>query len=310
MYVFCGSDLFSRGVLEGLHRVQAPVAILTQPDRPTGRQMKVRPGPLSAFAKEHGIACLQPLSLKDPSVQNGLCHTGADLFMVVSYGRILPRSLLDRLPATLNAHASLLPAYRGASPIQSALLAGDRETGVSIMRIVPALDAGPVLSRHIVAIEPEDQHASLSAKLIAASIEGLTPWLTRRPVAAGVPQDDAKASTCGKFCTDDERLEPSKFSPIQLNNRIRAFSPKPGAWMDLQHESGSHLKLKVLRAGPFPKDELGETPAPGQLTRINRKLALGCIGGVLELSTVKPEGRGEMDAASFLNGHPGIWNVL
>ena len=305
MYVYFGSDLFSLEILKGLCKVSPPLAIVTQPDRPAGRKQQLKPGPLAIFAKEQNIPLYQPEKLKTTEQQDPILAFGASLFVVVSFGQILPQSFLDRSPTIINGHASLLPKYRGASPIQSVILNGEKESGMTIMHIVKALDAGPMISQKAFPLEATETHESLSQKLIADGIEMTIPFISGQTVPMGQEQDHSQATHCGKLIKKDTFLDPCSKTAEELDRIIRAFSPQPGAFLIIQTPKGDkQFKLIVtefsdvdLPAGTFElrKDELEKS-----------ELLLGCIGPKsLRLKVVQLEGKPAMATAQFLNGFRG-----
>lgn len=299
MYLYYGSDLFSLQVLEGLFEKLPPLAVVTQPDRPAGRNYKMKSGPLARFAKEHNLPLLQPKSLKDPEAQESVLSYSADLHIVVSFGQILPANFLTAAPPVLNAHASLLPKWRGASPIQSVLLAGEKESGVSIIRLTPPLDAGPVIAMKTVPVEKGDNHALLSEKLAELSIELLSPYITGTPLPAGEEQDHDAATFCGKITPEQAELHPLRESDEQCLNKIRAFSPKPGSFIHLEGKKSAQ-RLKILEA-----EVATAKVEPGTLVKPEkRRLLLGCSRGALKILRVQLEGKPAMPVGDFLNG----WN--
>ncbi len=299
MYTFLGSDAFALAVLENLAAEELPAAIVTTPDRSSGRGMKIRPGPLARFAMERGLPLLQPESLRGAEAQSAVLAPGADRMILVSYGLILPRSFLDSAPPVLNAHASLLPHWRGASPIQSVLLHGEAESGCTVMRIVPALDAGPVISLQHVAVTAEDDYGSLSAKLAAAAGELLRPLLKVAEIPQGISQNHALATFCGKIAPGTERLRPREQDAATAWNIVRAFAPKPGAYVELAGVERP-LRLKVLKAVVLERG-----PEPSAFLRVSNCLLLGCREGALQILRVQPEGRPAMEVEAFLNGWRG-----
>lgn len=295
-YVYFGSDPFSRAVLEGLAERVEPLAVVTQPDRPSGRKQKIQPGPLSSLAAQRGWDLIQPESLKVPEHQEQILGLGADLMIVVSFGQIIPRAFIDRAPDLINGHASLLPEYRGASPIQSVILDGKVETGMTIMRIVPALDAGPMIRSEEVKIGRMN-HGELCQALIASAIRLLLPFAEGAKVPPGEEQDHEKSTHCGKLTKAQAELHPKAMSADEMDRIVRAFSPAPGAFLHLQTGKGPK-RLKVLKAEPFEG-----SGGKGSLSKSDSSVILwGCDGNGLELHQVQFEGKGAMAVEAFLNG--------
>ena len=230
--LFMGADPIALPVLDSLHaepRVQL-AAVLTQPDRPSGRGKKLRMNPVKAWAAQHGIETRDPDKPGDSEVQ-WLRELGIQIALVMAYGHILKRNLLDAPPqGTWNLHASLLPFHRGASPVESALLCGDVQTGVSLMKIIPKMDAGPVLDAETVPICPDDTSPSLREKLARACVPLVARNLDRLASGTAIPaeQDEAAATYCAKISKQDGRLD-FTLPAAQLERRVRAFTPWPGS---------------------------------------------------------------------------------
>lgn len=296
-YIYFGSDHFSLEVLKILYQKQAPAAIVTQPDRPAGRKQKIQIGPLAQFAKANNIPLIQPEHLKSIETQERIFSFDAQLFIVVSFGQILPKSFLEAAPPIINGHASLLPKYRGASPIQSSILNGESKTGITIMHIVPKLDAGPMISKREVQILPEDNHQSLSLKLIQVCSELIDPLIDAKEIPIGTIQEETEATHCGKLNKHDAKLDPLCQSTIQMDRIIRAFAPTPGAYLSLKKNNTS-MRLKILEAVIHPQSY------KIRFTLEQKKLFLTGMDSSesLQLIKVQPEGKKAMDLASFLNG--------
>ena len=300
MYLYFGSDHFSLEVLKGLHAIKPPLAIVTQPDRPAGRKQQLKPGPLAIYAQEQGLKYVQPENLKSSESQDAVLSFKAELMIVVSFGQILPSSFLARCPALINGHASLLPAYRGASPIQSCLLQGEKQTGMTIMHIVKALDAGPMICYKVLPLEPRETHGSLSHKLITAGIELLTPYVLGKQVPEGQQQDHTMATYCHKLDKSDCHLNPIQQEGEQLDRIIRAFSPQPGAFVVIDTPKGSK-QLKIISA--LLKDS---SSLCAGLHRVEHEMFLvGKNGRGLSCQEVQLEGKPVLKTAEFLNGFRG-----
>ena len=272
-----------------------PRLVLTQPDRPAGRGRKLQPSPVKALALEQQLALHQPERF-DPETLALLQQQGVELLIVVAYGLLLPKFALEALPA-INVHASLLPRWRGAAPIEHALLAGDARTGISIMRIVEALDSGPVLSQRSIAIDSESTGLSLRAQL--AQLGSAMLVATLQQMAAGQqpteqPQQAAEASYANKISKAMHELDCRK-SSAELDRQIRALG---FAWLD--HRS---QRLRIHQARPFD-DLAAPRLAAGTLsTNSERQLLLHCGQGYLELIQLQRPGKGIVsgrDMASYL----------
>ena len=291
--IFAGTPEFAAQALAALITAGHQLAlVLTQPDRPSGRGMALRPSPVKALALEHGIEVFQPPTLRDAAAQARLQAVGADAMIVAAYGLILPQAVLD-LPrfGCINIHASLLPRWRGAAPIQRAILAGDAESGVCIMQMEAGLDTGPVLLSAALPIAEDetagslhDRLAELGARLIVAALEKL-------PLAA-LPQADEGVTYAAKI-EKSEALLDWNLSAQQLARQVRAFNPFPGALATL-----GKLSVKVWRASA----EAGEG-SPGTILASDRAgILVACGEGVLRLTELQKAGGKRLSAAQFLAG--------
>lgn len=297
--VFAGTPEFAVPTLKTL--IQAgylPCVVYTQPDRPAGRGRKLSASPVKRVALEHGIPVRQPETLRDPREQEGLRELTPDLMIVVAYGLILPQSVLHipRL-GCINVHASLLPRWRGAAPIQRAILAGDRETGVTIMRIEPRLDAGPMLNRKSCVIEADDTAATLHDRLAWLGAEALLEVLA--DLVAGTwheePQDESQVTYAEKITKAEARIDWHE-DANRIERQVRAFNPWPVAetlW------DRSVLRIWSARA----LDEVATAP-PGFVLERLRSFDVACGRGVLRLLEVQLPGGRRMGAEAFLNAHP------
>lgn len=295
--VFMGSPSFAvpsllRLLADG-HRVEC---VVTQPDRPAGRGRDLRPPPVKLAAEGRGLSCLQPEKLNEPGVLDSLAAARPDVIVVVAFGQFLPRAVreLPRL-ACVNLHASLLPKYRGAAPINWALIAGEGETGVSIMRVEAAMDAGPILLQRTIPISPQDDVGTLSDRLADLGAAALSDalGLLVNGEAVWTPQDEVQATLAPKLRDEDCRLDLAA-DPTSLVNRTRGLTPAPGAYLPLA--DGRRLKVLVLQARP----EVG--PAAEILRIEERALVLGTGRGAVALVEVQPEGKRRMTGAEYARG--------
>ena len=297
--VFAGTPDFSvpalQALLDSRHSV---VAVYTQPDRPAGRGRKLLASPVKQLAERHRLPVYQPQSFKDAEARQQLAALQADLMIVVAYGLILPQAVLD-LPrlGCVNLHASLLPRWRGAAPIQQAILSGDEETGVCLMQMDKGLDTGAVYTCRSLTIgetetagELHDRLAALGGELLVSELGGILAGDT-----AAVPQDDDVATYAGKIRKDDARLDWSE-SATALARRVRAYNPVPGAWFELDGE-----RIKVWRAAAI-QDAGGP---PGVVLDAGKQgVDVGCGDGALRLLDVQRPGRRKIAADAFADQLP------
>ena len=294
---FMGTPDFAVPSLEALAAAGHETAcVYCQPPRPAGRGHKLRPAPVAALTESRGWPLRTPESLKTEAEQVAFAALDLDVAVVVAYGLILPKAVLDapRL-GCVNIHASLLPRWRGAAPIQAAILAGDAETGVTIMQVEPALDSGPILLQRALPIGPRttavdlhDDLAALGAKLIVEALAGLTAGSL-----APQPQPEEGVTYVGKISRADGRLD-WREPATALERRVRAFTPWPGASVALPD-----TQLKVLEAEVV----VGETGAPAG-TLLDDRLTVACGEDALRLLRVQRPGKAAMSAEDFLRGHP------
>jgi len=282
-------------LVEAGHEV---AAVYTQPPRPAGRGGKARRSAVHERADALDLPVRTPATLKDEADRRAFAELDLDAAVVAAYGLILPRPVLDapRL-GCVNVHASLLPRWRGAAPIQRAILEGDAETGVTIMLMEPGLDTGPMLLKEVVAIGPQTTAGDLHDRLAAAGAALIVPALDGLADGALVPQPqpDEGVTYAAKLGPEDERL--AFDDPARVDRQVRALAPRPGCWADWNGE-----RLKILAAEPLPGHPTDGAPAG---TVLDDRLTVACAtGGAVRLARLQRPGKPPRDAADFLRGTP------
>jgi methionyl-tRNA formyltransferase len=297
---FAGTPTFAATALESILGAGFAVGlVLTQPDRPQGRGMKAKPGPVKTLALARGIRVEQPPSLKRDPEWAPIVATPLDVLVVAAYGLIVPPAILDwPRYGCINIHASLLPRWRGAAPIERALLAGDRETGISIMRMDEGLDTGPVVARHPVAIDARETAGSLRDKLATVggrAIVEVLGELNRAGRLIAVPQPEAGATYAAKITRDAETIDWSADAK-SLDRVVRAFDPTPGA-----RTSFGGAPLKIWKALPVS----GRFGTSGVVVQADASgIVVACGEGAVMITELQRAGGRRMSAAAFLAGHP------
>lgn len=306
--IFAGTPQFAAYALEALITEGHEIAlVLTQPDRPAGRGMKLNSSAVKLLAQKHKIALLQPRSLKQPEIHEQLNKICADIMVVAAYGLILPSIILNtpRL-GCINIHASLLPHWRGAAPIQRAILAGEQETGITIMQMDQGLDTGDILLQRSISILHNDNTNTLYNKLaiLGASCVVTTLHLLKDEKIIAMPQTKKNVSYASKL----EKIEAKinwQLSAEKISYAVRAFNPHPGA-----HSVIHGVPLKIFQARPIT-NAMG---SPGEVLSTEREgIVVACGNGSLVLEIVQNPGGKKLSAAEFLAGHslkPGNYFTL
>jgi methionyl-tRNA formyltransferase len=297
--VYLGTSDFAVGVLRALasssHR---PALVVTRPDRPRGRGRRLASPPVADAARELGIELVQPESVNDEAPRARIAAARPETVCVCAFGALIKEPLLSD-HAMLNVHPSLLPRWRGAAPIERAIMAGDQRTGVSIMRLTAGLDSGPVCSQVPEPIGPDDTYGTLAARLQKLGGRLLVAALDEPPVCRD--QDDGQATYADKLTAEDRRLDLTRptcppRSASELELVVRALNPHVGASVELP--DGTRLGVWEARASVASDVPAGAISLDGPLP------VLGCPEGSLELLVVQPPGRRAMAAADFLRGRP------
>ncbi len=295
--IFAGTPDFAARHLDALltsgHQI---VGVFTQPDRPAGRGKKLMPGPVKVLAETHGLPVFQPASLRPEENQKLVADLNADVMVVVAYGLILPKAVLDmpRL-GCVNVHGSLLPRWRGAAPIQRALWAGDAETGVTIMKMDVGLDTGDMLYKLACPITAEDTSATLYDKLADLGPQGLIETLQQLADNTTTPevQDEAQVTYAEKLSKEEARIDWS-LSAAQLERCIRAFNPWPMSWLMIDEQP-----VKVWKASVINGNASAE---PGTIIDASKNGIQVATGeGILNLESLQPAGKKAMSAQDLLN---------
>lgn len=293
--VFMGSPDFALPILKALASAYPVVGVVTQPDRPAGRGRVLTAPPVKELALQFNIPLIQPNRLKEPAAWEQLQAWRPDLMVVAAFGQILRQNVLDLAPlGCINVHASLLPRWRGAAPIQAAILAGDPATGVTIMKMDAGVDTGAVLSQEATDIDPQDNSETLAERLsrVGASLLMKTlPGYLRGDVLPR-PQDETKATRAVMVSKEDGLLD-FNLPAATLERRVRAYYPWPGAYFEW---AGGMLKVQQVHLAE------GAPAIPGSLGVIDSQPAVATIQGWLVLDEVQPAGKKPMPGAVFLRG--------
>jgi methionyl-tRNA formyltransferase len=297
--VFMGTPDFALQTLQGLIDAGCKmVGVYTQPDRPKGRGKKLAPPPVKELAQKYDIPVYQPLKLRQPEAVAELEALAPDLIVVVAYGQILPKSVLE-IPAhgCINVHASLLPKYRGAAPINKAIIDGETETGITTMYMDVGLDTGDMLVKKTLPIGPEETAGELHDRL--ASLGRETMEETLRQLCAGAlqreVQDDAQSTYASMMKKEDGRIDWSR-SALEIHNHVRGLDPWPGAYTTI---NGELLKLAETRP------ETAEGDKPGSVIAADKHgVCVACGSGSLRIQQLQLAGRKRLAAADFLRGCP------
>ena len=295
--IFAGTPEFAVPALTALiaagHEI---VLVLTQPDRPAGRGMKLKASPVKDLALRHQIPVFQPETLKDAASQLRIQAAGSEVMIVAAYGLIIPTVVLQ-MPryGCYNIHASLLPRWRGAAPIQRAILAGDKETGVTIMEVVPALDAGAMVSKGVVPIGERDTAQTLHDALAKVGGELMVSAMRRLAQAGNLPaepQDEAQVTYAAKLQKSEAAID-WRHSAVELSRQVRAFNPFPVAQATLNGET-----CRIWMATALP----GTAPA-GRIVSLDDGITVGCGEGLLKIEELQMPGAKRLPTRDFLAGH-------
>ncbi len=303
---FMGTPDFAVGALEELVAAGHEIAaVYSQPPRPRGRGQALQPSPVHAAAEALGLQVRTPASMRDPAEIEAFQELALEAGVVVAYGQILPAAVLDapRL-GCFNLHGSLLPRWRGAAPIQRAIMTGDALTGVQVMRMTEGLDEGPVLLSETVPIEFDDTAGTLHDKLALAGAALLPRALgaLAQGQAVETPQPEEGATYARKIKPEDTRIDWTRSGPA-VDRHVRGLSPVPGAWFEAPGDAagaGARIRVKTLMSRVSPA-----AGVPGEVLEAGRAgLLVACHEGAVRLLSLQREGRGVQDAEAFLRGFP------
>ena len=293
--VFMGSPAFAVPALEAVHAHHEVCVVVTQPDKPAGRGRKLVAPAVKLAALELGLSVAQPTSARKPEFAAAMRETGADIAIVVAYGKILPKAALEAFPhGCLNIHGSLLPRYRGAAPIQRAIISGDLETGVTIMQLDEGMDTGPMLRVERMAIEPNDTVSSLAERMAPIGARALLATLEDIEAGRVQPeaQDDSLATHAAMLAKSDGAIDWSLDARL-VSAHMRGVDPWPGAYSEL---AGERLKL----FSPTITEGAGE---PGTLIAVDKRgIEIACGQGAVIVADVQAPGKKRMAAADFARG--------
>lgn len=308
--VFMGTPQLAATLLDGLiENKYNIVGVVTKPDSPTGRAQTPTASPVKETAKKHALPIEQPTILDEETLRK-IAEWKPDLIVVAAYGKILPKALLD-IPGfgCINLHASLLPKWRGASPVQNALLQGETETGVTVMLMDEGMDTGDILTQQTVAIDPDDTKESLLIRLTQEGKELLLKtiplWVEHRVESkiTGTPQDQSQATLCQLIEREDGHIMWTD-AALSIYNRYRALFPWPGIFTFWKKES-EFFRLKLHRISYQKQTPQAAYPI-GQVFELGEKIGVQTGEGVVFLESIQLEGKSQMDIADFLRGNPDI----
>ena len=307
--IFAGTPDFAAQHLQALlasqHRV---IAVYTQPDKPAGRGKKLQPSAVKQLALAHNLPIFQPKSLRKEEAQQQLAQLNADVMVVVAYGLILPKAVLEmpRL-GCLNVHGSLLPRWRGAAPIQRAIWAGDEQTGVTIMQMDESLDTGDMLHKVSCEISKDETSASLYQKLATLAPQALIEVLDHLEEGKYPPQAQQNefSNYAEKLSKEEAKLDWS-LPAVQLERCIRAFNPWPISWLETTDAQGNKQILKVYQATVLPH----QNQTAGTVLQVNKQgIQIATADGVLNITQLQPAGKKPMTVQDFLNGRSDWFEV-
>ena len=330
-YIFFGSSEFAKIVLEKLLQNNLkPVLVVTQPPKPVGRKQILSPSPIQIFAEQEKISCFVQTNLNVEDFIQTIKNLQPDLILLTAYGKIIPSVLLKLPPkGFINLHPSLLPKWRGATPIQSTILADDKEAGVTLFLMDKQIDHGPIIQNTVYSIqytritysELSKQLAEIGADLI---IKTIPRWLNGEIIP--LPQDESLATYCHKITSEDEKIN-WQTSAEEIDRKVRALNPNPGVYFECspacagrekkgsERSEGSYTLannkiIKIIKGFPLFDSQLSINKNPGGIFEYERKMAIKCNSGFYIIEKLKPAGKDIMTSESFLNGNRWIKNYI
>lgn len=297
--VFMGTSVFAVPTLQKL--IDSPhqiIAVISQPDRPSGRGGKLTASPVKDLAVKHDLRVYQPDRIKEAAAIDLVKEMEADLIIVVSYGQIIPESILNHPRyGCVNVHASLLPYYRGAAPIQRAIMAGERETGITIMYMDKGLDTGDIIIQKITVINPDIEHGELESILAAQGAELMLKTMDQleKGLVKGTPQDHSRASYAHRLSREDEVVDWNR-SALEIHNQLRALSPNPGGYTLINGEKVKLYNTRVIEGQPGrPAGEIERADSRGLWVQTGQ--------GILEIGELQRAGKKRMPVGEYLKGN-------
>ncbi|MEW6528072.1 MAG: methionyl-tRNA formyltransferase [Spirochaetota bacterium] len=297
---FFGTPEIASFCLEHLIQYYEIAFVVTSPDKPKGRGKHLLPPPVKEKALKYGIVCFQPTTLKDEKLAETLRKFNCDIFVVVAYGKLIPRSIFSIPPLqTINLHPSLLPKYRGAAPIEWALYNGEQQTGVTVQRINEELDAGDIVLQSTVTIAPNETAGELYEKILPLAADMLVKAIDglHDGTITPVPQDHSQATYCGKITSETARINWNMPSS-HIHNMVRAFNPKPVAWTTFRGKI-----IKIWKTMVSDSSCYSSTVRPGTVLVHSKRLFVCTANGSVEVLSLQPETKKPMDANAFINGY-------
>lgn len=297
--VFFGTPEFALTVLQALIKEHQVMAVVTQPDKPKGRQRRLMAPPVKAWALKQGLKVVQPESLQAETLKTFFLNLNWDIGVVAAYGRIIPKWLLEIPPyGFVNVHASLLPKYRGAAPIQRAILNGENLTGITIMQMDQGLDTGPILMQKAVTVNNKTA-GQLSEELSQIGAKLVNKILVKLPKSKIIPvKQKEEMATLALPIKKDELLIDWQQPAVAIKRKVQAFSPRPGAYAVF-----NGLRLKIYEAELVSTEQSG---SPGELLATKKELLVFCQPGVVKIVKLQPAGKKEMSASEFIRGYSSL----